>query len=152
MEFRRTNIPDNKLNVVEWLKNSGIFPIDPLYAGVHNFLQFLFFYWIFSLFTFQMLYPFPVLPPKPLLQPPLPASMRVFLHPPTHSCLPTQAFPYTGASIEPSWDQGPRLPLIPNKAILCYICGWSHGSLHVYSLVSGLVPGSSGGSEKIIVS
>jgi hypothetical protein len=33
----------------------------------------------------------------------------------------------------------------PDKAILCYICGWSHGSLHVYFLVGGLVPGSSGG-------
>ena len=31
------------------------------------------------------------------------------------------------------------------KAILCYIYSWSHGSLHVYSLVGGLVPGSSGG-------
>jgi hypothetical protein len=29
-----------------------------------------------------------------------------------------------------------------NKAILCYIHGCSHGSLHVYSLVGGLVPGS----------
>jgi len=26
---------------------------------------------------------------------------------------------------------------------ICYICGWSHKSLHVYSLVGGLVPGSS---------
>ena len=33
---------------------------------------------------------------------------------------------------------------MPDKAILCYIYGWSHGSLHVYFLVSGLVPGSSG--------
>jgi hypothetical protein len=33
---------------------------------------------------------------------------------------------------------------MPNKAILCYICSWSHGSLHVFSLVDGLVPGSSG--------
>jgi hypothetical protein len=32
-----------------------------------------------------------------------------------------------------------------HKAILCYICGWSHGFLNVYSSVSGLVPGSSGG-------
>jgi hypothetical protein len=31
-----------------------------------------------------------------------------------------------------------------NKAILCYICGWSYGSFHVYSLVGGLVPVSSG--------
>jgi hypothetical protein len=34
---------------------------------------------------------------------------------------------------------------MPDKAILCYICGWSHGSLHVYSLVGGLVPGSLAG-------
>ena len=30
---------------------------------------------------------------------------------------------------------------MPDKAILCYICSWSH----VYSLVDGLVPGCSGG-------
>jgi hypothetical protein len=48
--------------------------------------------------------------------------------------------------IKPSQDQGPLLPLMSNKANLCYICNWSHGSLHVYTLVGGLVPGSSGGS------
>jgi hypothetical protein len=37
------------------------------------------------------------------------------------------------------------LPLMPYKAILCYICGRSHGSIYVYSLVCGLVPGSSEG-------
>jgi hypothetical protein len=31
-----------------------------------------------------------------------------------------------------------------NKAILCYIWSWRHESLHVYSLVGGLVFGSSG--------
>jgi hypothetical protein len=31
-----------------------------------------------------------------------------------------------------------------HKAILCYICSWSLESLHVYSLVGGLVPESSG--------
>jgi hypothetical protein len=40
--------------------------------------------------------------------------------------------------IKPSWDQGPLLPLMP------YIYSWSHGSLHVYSLVGGLDSGSSG--------
>jgi len=39
----------------------------------------------------------------------------------------------------------PPLPLMSDKAILCYICSSSHGSLHVYSLVGGLVPGSSEG-------
>ena len=41
---------------------------------------------------------------------------------------------------------GIELPLlVPDNAILCYICSWSHGSLHMYSLVGGLVPESSGG-------
>jgi hypothetical protein len=35
--------------------------------------------------------------------------------------------------------------LMSYKAILCYTCNWSHGSLHVYSLVGGLVPGRYGG-------
>ena len=35
--------------------------------------------------------------------------------------------------------------VLSNKAILCHICGWSHGSLHVYSLVGGPVPRSSRG-------
>jgi hypothetical protein len=46
--------------------------------------------------------------------------------------------------IKPSQDQTPLLPLMSNKAILCYICIWIHWSLHVYSLVGGLVPGSFG--------
>jgi hypothetical protein len=71
--------------------------------------------------------------------------MRVFPNPPTHPfrhfCPPISLH----WAIEPSQDRGPLLPLMPNKAILCYIYGWSHGTLHVYSLVGGLVPGSSGG-------
>ena len=81
----------------------------------------LFFYWLFYLFTFQMLSPFPVFPPQP------PYSISPLLlwgcSPPTHSCL-----------LPP---QGPLFPLMPDKAILCYICSWSHGSHHVYSLVGG---------------
>jgi hypothetical protein len=46
--------------------------------------------------------------------------------------------------IKPSQDQGPFLPLMSNKTILCYTCDWSHGSLHVCSLVGGLVPVISG--------
>jgi hypothetical protein len=63
--------------------------------------------------------------------------------PPSHSSFSALAFPYTGG-IEPSWDKGPLLPLMSYKAILCYIYGWSHGSLHVYSLFSGLDLGRSG--------
>jgi hypothetical protein len=46
----------------------------------------------------------------------------VFPHSPTHSCLPVLKFLW---SIKPSQNQRPLLPLIPDKAILCYIYGWS---------------------------
>ena len=92
---------------------------------------------MFSLFTFHMLLLLPVSPPKtPYLIPSPPA------HQPTHSWFPVLAFPYTGA-LSLQQDQGPFLPLMSDKAILCYICGWSLGFLHVYSLVGGLVPGRS---------
>ena len=49
----------------------------------------IFFYWIYSLFTFQILSPFPVSPlpgnPHPIFPPP--ASMRMLFHP-LHSHLP----------------------------------------------------------------
>ena len=64
-------------------------------------MAFSFFYWIFK-FTFQMLSPscFPSLPYHPIPHHilPLPASVRVFPYPPTHSCLPALVFPYIGAS------------------------------------------------------
>jgi hypothetical protein len=47
--------------------------------------------------------------------------------------------------IKPSQVQGLPLPLMPDKAILCYICSWSHRSLHLYSLIGGLVLGKSWG-------
>jgi hypothetical protein len=71
--------------------------------------------------------PFPCLPPE-LPTPPLsPASMRVFPHPPTNPASPPLSSPTLGHCA----FMGPRslLPLMPSKAILCYICGWSHGSL-----------------------
>jgi hypothetical protein len=60
-------------------------------------LSFCLFYWIFSLFTFQMLSPFLVLPGNSLPTSAPPASMRLFPHPYPHSCLPSLAFPYPGA-------------------------------------------------------
>ena len=57
--------------------------------------------------------------------------MRVHAHPSTPASLGHRAF--TGPRASP-----------PTKAILCYICSWSHGFLPVYSLVGDLVPGSSG--------
>ena len=58
--------------------------------------------------------------------PPLPDFRRVLPHPPNYSCLPVLAK-----------EQGPLLALISYKTILCYLCSWSLGSLHVCSLVGG---------------
>ena len=41
--------------------------------------------------------------------------------------------------------------MMHDKSIVCYICGWSHGSLHVYPLVGGLDPRNSGGSGCLIL-
>jgi hypothetical protein len=104
-----------------------------------------FFNWIFYLFTLQMLSSLPVSPPEipyPIFPPT--ASMKVLPNPPTHSLLPSCPGIPLHWGIKPSQDQGPLLSLMSNKAILCYICGWSHGSLHMYSLVGSLVLGSSG--------
>ena len=77
-----------------------------------------------------MLPSFPVKPTIPSLIPPV--SMRLFPHPYMPSHITALEFPYTST--------GPRdSPVIDT---LCYICSQSHGSLHVYSLVSGLVPGN----------
>jgi hypothetical protein len=105
---------------------------------------------LFSLFTFQLLSPFPVSP----LQPPIPSLSPCFYEDPP---LPTDLLPPHCPRILLCWgikspqDQGPLLPLMPKKAILCYIKSWNQGSLHVYSLVGGLVPGSSGGSSWLIL-
>jgi hypothetical protein len=87
-----------------------------------------------------MLSRFPVIPPKPPIPPPC------FFEgvSPSDSLLPHCLNISLNQVINISQDQGPPLVLIPDKAILCYICSWSHGSLHVYFLVGGLVPGSSG--------
>ena len=92
-----------------------------------------------TFFTFQMLFPFLICPPKtPLSHPSSPFS-------PTHPLpLPCPGIPLHWG-IEPSQSQGRLLSLMSHKAILCYICSWSHGSFHVYSLVGGLVPRNSEG-------
>ena len=64
--------------------------------------------------------------------------------PPTHTHLLPCPGLFLHWGIKHSQDQGPLLPLVSDQAILCYIFDWSYGSLHVYSLVGGLVPGSSG--------
>ena len=89
-------------------------------------------------------------PPPQTLYPILssPSSMRVF---PTNPLPPSCSRIPLYWDIKPSQNQGPLLPLMPDNVILCYLCGWSHGSLHVSSLVGGLVSGSSGGSGWLIL-
>jgi hypothetical protein len=53
--------------------------------------------------------------------------------------------------IQSSVNQGHLLPLMSEKAILCYLCSRSHGLLPVYSLVGDLVTGSSGDYGCIIL-
>ena len=92
-----------------------------------------------------MLFPFLLFPLRtPLFQPPSPCS-------PIHPLpLPCPGIPLH-CSIKPSQDKWPLLPWMFIKAILCFTYGWSHGSLHVYSLVGSLIPGSSGGSSWFIL-
>jgi hypothetical protein len=91
-----------------------------------------------------MLSPF-LVSPFQTISLPAPAFMRVPPNPPIHSCLTEPAFPY----LEHWVSTGPRTsPAIDARE---GICSWSQGSLHVYSLVGGLVPGSSGGSGWLIL-
>jgi hypothetical protein len=102
-----------------------------------NQFTFLCFYFILLdiLFTFQMLSPLLISP----LETPFPILPHCFYE---DALLPIHSLPppclgiplYWG--IEPSQDQG-SLPLMSNKAVLCYICCWCHRSLHVYYLVGG---------------
>jgi hypothetical protein len=83
------------------------------------------------------------LPPSPCLYEG--ASLPACLLLPPCPCIPLHW------GIQPPQNQGFPLPMMPDKAILCYICSWSHGSLQVYSLVGSLVPGNSGGSGWLIL-
>jgi hypothetical protein len=90
------------------------------------------FYWLFSLFTFRMLFPFQV----PNLETPYlihlpPVSMRVLLHPSTHSCLPALSFSYTGTRnpLRAKSHSCHSCPTRPSSAT--YIYGQNHESLHV---------------------
>ena len=89
---------------------------------------FFIFYWIFYLITFDLL-AFSWFPLHKRTSPsPPPASIRVFPNPLPPHC-PSFLLHWV---IEPPQDQGPPLPLKLYKANCCYICSWSHGSLHVY--------------------
>jgi hypothetical protein len=82
---------------------------------------------------------------KPPISDPFPCFYEGAPPHPTPRLLPPRPSIPLPWGIKPSQDQGSLLPLMPDKATFYYICSWSHGSLHVYCLVAGLVPGSSGG-------
>ena len=120
------------LNNSQYSDPSSQFLFVPFSVSVITILQCLvyriiFFYWILYLFTFQMLSPFSI-PPRHLLA--HPSFLLLWGCAPTHlSPLPCPCIPLHWG-FEPSQDQGPLLPLMPYKAIFCYIGGWSNGSLH----------------------
>jgi len=91
---------------------------------------------------------FPLPHPIPCPNPGFYEGAHSFTHIPFH--LLDLTFPYTGG-IKPYHDQGPLFPMMPNKAILCFICDWSHRSIPVFSWDGGLVPGSSGVSGWLIL-
>lgn len=70
------------------------------------------FYWILSLLTFQVLSPFLVSPPPQ--KPPTISSFLVL--PSTHPLLPSCPGILQHWGIKPSQDQGPPLPLKPDKS------------------------------------
>jgi hypothetical protein len=116
------------------------------------------FKFFFSIFLLVILFiyisnviPLPSFPSTNPLSPPLTPCLYEGAPPPAHP-LPLQcpSIPLCWV-IESSQDQGLPLPLMPNKAILCYISSWSHGSPHVCSVVGDLVPGSFGGSGWLIL-
>ena len=96
-------------------------------------------------------YPFPGFSTGNPLSYPLYPCFYEGAPPRTHALLPHHPSILLQQGIKSSQDQGPPLPLMLDKTILCDICSWSHGYLHVYSLVGGLVPESSGGSCWLIL-
>jgi hypothetical protein len=74
-----------------------------------------------------------------------PLPLRGYTPPYPHSLEPHPSNFALLWGIKPPQDQPPPLPLMPDKTVLCYLCSRSHGSGHVYSLLGGLVPGSSEG-------
>jgi hypothetical protein len=111
------------------------------FYGCVIFLHFYFLFVILFIYISNVI-PLPCFPSSnPLLHPLSPCLYEAAL-PPTHPLLPYIPLHW---SIEPPPDQGPSLPLMPDKAILYNRCSLSHGTFHVYSLVGSLVPGSTGG-------
>jgi hypothetical protein len=94
-------------------------------------------------------FPFPGLSFGNSLSHPTSPCLYESVPPPTHLFLPFLPGIPLHWGIEHSQDQRLLLPLMSNKVILCHICSWSHGSLHVYSLVGDPDPGELRGSGQL---
>jgi hypothetical protein len=94
-----------------------------------------------------MLSPFLVFPPQTPFLMPHPSCFYEGALPPLLPHRPSIPLCWV---LETSQNPGHLLTWMPDKAILCYICSCSYGPLHVYSLVGGLVPGSSGGGVWLV--
>jgi hypothetical protein len=98
-----------------------------------------------------MLSPFQVSPPQAPYPICPPQCFYEGAPPPTHPLLTHSPSIPLHWDIEPAQNKGPPFLLMLDKIIMCYICSWSHGYLHVYSLVDSLVPGSFEGSGWLIL-
>jgi hypothetical protein len=85
------------------------------------------------------------------LQTPYTFPLLLWGYSPTYLPLPHHPSNPLHWNTKPSQDQRPFLPLMSDKAILWYICSWSHGFLHVYSLIGGLVPRNPGSSGNTVL-
>ena len=78
-----------------------------------------------------------------------PSDTMLYSVPPSDTML--YSVPSSDTMLKPSQDQGPLLPLMSNKVILYFMCGWSVCTLQVYTLAHGLVPGKSVGTVHTVV-
>jgi hypothetical protein len=114
-----------------------------LNSGIRTLLELLLIFFLDIFFIYiSFVITFPGSPQKTSYPITSPASMRALPICPLLSSCP--GIPLH-CDIKHPQDQVPLLPLMFNKAIVCHICGQSHGFLHVYSLVGDRVPRSSGG-------
>ena len=88
--------------------------------------------------------------PNPLIPSPSPLPLRGGT-PPTHTLQHQPSTIPLHWDIKPPQNQRSPLPLIPDKAVLCYICTWSHGPIPYTFFFDGLVPGRAWGSGYLIL-
>jgi hypothetical protein len=127
-----------------YLQNYHLFKYFQVYLLIYIFL--ILYIYLLDMFSFHISNV--ILSPNfPFQNPPIPSPSPLLTNTPTPASLSWHP-PILGHQV----FTGPRAsPLIDDKTILCYIYSWSHESLHVYTLVGGLIPVSSGGTGLFIL-